>query len=413
MTEITEEQALEFVDYIYIKYIEDESLSIRQRDGKQVVKKEPLSDIQRQGVKGICKGLTYEKIADERKVENGAYLRKEMTNKVFPVILQFIQREFGYKGSDIHKKNFRSVIKTYYFEWIKSLKSTNERLTSATLEITPQAESRSKTYLIIKIDQTDNKEGTENFMYRLDAWFLDLKNKYHPLETTILNRTEDNRFDSMEAIKSLFGKLISDCDQLISDCDERTSNDLIIEFFVCNDLLLDDFDCWRYEIFESTTQLNTNYLIHVRSLVRTTSNYQMNGPIMNKWRTRWERLQQARLEEHSTDDYETYFCHPETIWGNLCSSDKESLKPLLSKMLLHGVPVGIWSREYTEVENHRREINELLSGSSCTELSQRIQNRRSYSHRDNDTLKDNLSLLWEDPNRIPPFDKINTGHFAQ
>jgi hypothetical protein len=213
----------------------------------------------------------------------------------------------------------------------------------------------------------------------------------------------------MEAIESLFGKFIS-------DSHERTSNELIIEFLVCNDLLLDNFDCWKYEVAsteepKTTIPLNTYYLVHVRSLLRTTS--PPNLPIMNKWRTRWERLQQARLEEHPTDDYEKYFRKPEAIWSNLCSSDKDSLKRWLDKIVAYGVPVAIWSREYAEAENHRQEINELVIGSSCAELSQLIQERRSYSHHDNDTLENNLSLLWEDPNRILPSDKIKTEHFAQ
>jgi hypothetical protein len=278
--------------------------------------------------------------------------------------------------------------------------------------LTPASlQDSSKCYLLLKIHRSANRVKGEEDKYRLEAWFLNSTDTPPREENYIpFNDIVQHDIDySKEEIKSVLGQIISKCRSYV----ETTNINLVVEFFTVPDLLSTDFECWEYEEYPEAKQLRRGgYVVHVRSVYRLLPVYQdTDGERF--WKNKWQNINRqgfpvheplSSLETLNEDELDEHFCPESKLWANICIRDSDRLHTVFRKILKYGIPVAIWSRLHNQAQRHRAEIDRLIkNGDSLDTLSYRIQNKRTTPDPLDDGLRHNISLLWEDPDRLPPF----------
>ena len=191
----------------------------------------------------------------------------------------------------------------------------------------------------------------------------------------------------------------------------------MVEFFTLPDLLSTDFECWEYEqrpeAHPEAIQLRrAGYVVHVRSVDRLLAGYK-DTVSEEFWQEKWQKISQqgfpvpepsSSLETLNEDELDEHFCPESKLWANICIRDSDRLHTVFTKILKYGIPVAIWSRLHNQAQRHRTEIDKLIkNGDSLDTLSYRIQKKRTTYDPLDDGLRHNISLLWEDPDRLPPF----------
>lgn len=267
--------------------------------------------------------------------------------------------------------------------------------------------------LILKIKTSDNKSvsnAVNSGQYAIeDAYFLpDVpyppnKADYIPLNEEIqeyknkkIEQKQQKEYYSIEELKPLLTKLIHRSTQFPV---QRTES-LTIYFFCEKVLLSTNFDCWPSELLPGY-KLKNLYQIRVRCLERLNSMY-IQSKCKQKWYQKWFFAQQ---QFNVSGEGET--------WKNLCRSNLKDLNSLLITVLGKGIPIAIWSRYHQKSQDHFQEINNLVLNceGNLQNLPEIIENTRDIDPDEDDDLENlghHLSLLWEDPNLIPPFARLTS-----
>jgi hypothetical protein len=274
--------------------------------------------------------------------------------------------------------------------------------------LTPASlQDSSKCYLLLKIHRSANRAKGKGEKYRLEAWFLNStdtpprEENYIPFNDIVQHDIDYTK----EEIKSVLGKIIRECRSYVKDIK------LVVEFFTVPDLFSMDFECWEYEQYpEAMKLIDANYFVHVRSVNRLLPVYK--GTVSEEfWQNKWQNINRqgfplpelcSPLETLNEDELDKHF-RPR-LWANICIRDSDRLDTVFRKILKYGIPVAIWSRSHnSKAQRHRAEIDRLIeNGDSLDTLSCKIQNKRTTDDPLDD-LRDEISLLWEDPDRLPPF----------
>lgn len=273
--------------------------------------------------------------------------------------------------------------------------------------LVPASLQDSKYYLLLKIHRSSNRAKGEEDKYSLEAWFLNStdtpprEEDYIPFDDIV----QHDLLHSMEEIESVLGKIIRVCRSYVKNIK------LVVEFFTVPDLLSTNFECWKYDQYpEAMKLIDANYFVHVRSVNRLLPVYK--GTVSEEfWQNKWQNINRqgfplpelcSPLETLNEDELDKHF-RPR-LWANICIRDSDRLDTVFRKILKYGIPVAIWSRSHnSKAQRHRAEIDRLIeNGDSLDTLSCKIQNKRTTDDPLDD-LRDEISLLWEDPDRLPPF----------
>jgi hypothetical protein len=255
-------------------------------------------------------------------------------------------------------------------------------------------------YLVLQIETSGNVLNGEQ-RYLLQAWF-DQDNDGVPERFDISGELKNDNYSKQE-LKAVFTELIRKCRQRVKN------GSLVIECFVTRELLSLDFECWEYEEYKDDTQLKRVFPVHIRCATRL--EYPLDLKL--KWQTKWKNIQ-AKLEpldvhqdREAVNDPERYFSQDTTLWANLCTSSEKDLDQLFKKVLKFGIPVAIWSRCHRQ-PSHRGDINDLIAEckGNIFDLPSQVRVRRNNApskvNEDSENLGHHLSLLWDDPDRLPP-----------
>ncbi|MDJ0582931.1 hypothetical protein [Crocosphaera sp.] len=269
--------------------------------------------------------------------------------------------------------------------------------------------------LILKIKASDNKSINSGQYAIEDAHFLPdvpyppTKEDYIHLNKEIqeyknkkTEQKQQKEYYSIEEIKPLLTQLI----EITSQIPINIRSVLTIYFFCEKELLSTNFDCWQCEFFGDDSTLKDLYQIRVRCIDRLNPGY-LQTKCKKQWDDKWNLVKQ---QFNPSDEGKT--------WKNLCRSNSVDLNPLFLKLLKLGIPIAIWSRYDQKYEDHSQEINNLVLNceGNVQNLPEIIGDRRKIDSDDDDDLENlghHLSLLWEDPNLIPPFVSLTSGHLSQ
>ncbi|MCP4701397.1 MAG: hypothetical protein GY862_31760 [Gammaproteobacteria bacterium] len=207
----------------------------------------------------------------------------------------------------------------------------------------------------------------------------------------------------LEEMPALLHELLRRIDEELS----KAGNLLTVEFCLPVGLLCYPVEHW--DIFGEDTPIGFQYKVVVRSQER------IRGEIRNApWRQHWnaELLEKEETKQHivwldKPDSQAAAFClrHPKVICAALAfqpEANKDHGQNILLSAIKHGVPIILWSRQADDPV--KADMKNLLDDAALAQLPESLQRKRqdAWGKKTEHTSDCHLSLLWDDPNRIPP-----------
>ena len=185
---------------------------------------------------------------------------------------------------------------------------------------------------------------------------------------------------------------------------------LTIEFFLPLDLLSHAVDTWEEEGLGIPEVIGHKYKVIVRSVERLTPLY---NRYKGTWQQKWAVLKQVQQQQSAAAFIPGDGCDPKALLTQLKAEtaiglqlvqlpEQTKLKGIFTALLQSGVPVGLWARQDLTQGNSQAEFDRILK-CCVVELRDRITQERSNACNcaPNPHIGQHLSLLWEDPDRLP------------
>jgi hypothetical protein len=258
-------------------------------------------------------------------------------------------------------------------------------------------------YLVIKVGYFGVKADQEK--YHIQAWFAPSADlAYQQLE--VPHNSEGKTEFALDTIPDLINCFWEQVSKF---------RDLTIEFFLPVALLNQAFDVCELKAVEGVmrkTIMGRRYQVSVRSLERLTVPY-VNCK-RKIWEEKWQIVSHPDRSRRSIDiciegngvDYDELVeqLEQDGVVGVYSTQipDSNGLQDIFDAILHSGTPVGLWLRDCPSQCNSHEELVQRLD-CCVNELPQRVKQVRkeARSHQPEAHIGHHLSLLWEDPNRIP------------
>lgn len=201
---------------------------------------------------------------------------------------------------------------------------------------------------------------------------------------------------------------------LIQSSQKCAMSDLTLEFFLPRQLLNHDVDRWEIEISQDLLiPIGVECSVVVRSEERLSPNYCLKK---KDWQKKWQRLK--RLNHYPSSKL---VASGDCAWNQLyVELKKEDIlgctltkvpqpmgkESIFNVILGTAIPLAIWVRCNLAHLNCANELNQLLD-CCISELPTTIKGKRaaafaSHPHLRGLHIGSHLSLMWEDPDRVPP-----------
>ena len=185
---------------------------------------------------------------------------------------------------------------------------------------------------------------------------------------------------------------------------------LTIEFFLPIELMNEPVEFWKLELYGLPEAFSENYQVVVRSVERLQPSYNL---LKGLWRQKWKQLQNVAGQSFLDLCFCGDECTPEKIknalkkekWIGLNLAQCPELVEkgsVFAAVLQSGIPVAVWLRLNSLNLNCPSLLNQVLS-CQVLNLPERVKAERdSALDFDRDAhIGHHLSLLWENPYRIP------------
>jgi hypothetical protein len=237
-----------------------------------------------------------------------------------------------------------------------------------------------------------NLEGFKNLLENQDYQF-GVNCRIHEVEQQ-LNRFLDKALDLLE---------------------DKTCR-LTLEVFLPKHLMLTAVDRWKITFDKTDDDIcfGVDYPLRLRSQERLDPTYRKK--YKNLWQQQWNRVMMLLNQNPSLDLFETLEELENINWKKIklnlenkiglklaCSPAQAKLNDLFTAILRSATPIAIWTRCDRPNPNCGAIIDQLLCSQPLGQLSESIHRLRKEADAETDDhIGLHLSLLWEDPHRIPP-----------
>jgi hypothetical protein len=196
---------------------------------------------------------------------------------------------------------------------------------------------------------------------------------------------------------------------------------IALEIFLPLEYLCSEVERWEVTIRRNRMQpLGTQHPVIVRSYERLELDYL--DYCWTEWCENWEQMKThlsiapshelfEKLEEVDNCDWDAilydYRDNVEKIGFLIpCLPSEEKQEALFNAMLDASVPIALWIRKAIPEFDHITEFTELLQAGPLKDLPDCIRKLRERAHVEKKAVDTDyayhLSILWEDPNRLPP-----------
>ena len=259
----------------------------------------------------------------------------------------------------------------------------------------PKNSSSSQSYLLVKLEP----DLLDQEWFKVYAWFLE--NDNDPGKN--LHVDEEPR--KLDTIPKLLKELLIVSHTYVSN----PSSKPIVELFLPHTFFCYDFDQWLLETgLQRLSPITIEYPIVVRSLERT---YNKNEIMYYSWKQKWgEFIANITSIKPLSCSYTDFFDSlPKAIcltmtFAPATFSDTER-SHILSSMISAGIPVALWPKKQIDSlseKSIREAYNSLLLKCDFSALPIIIWHKRLDALKEKQRLVHYLTLLWDDPNRLPP-----------
>lgn len=277
---------------------------------------------------------------------------------------------------------------------------------AATLQPEAEADSLTATppFMLIEIrpDATNGRaEKSGLFNVKILLW--------QPAEALPINLYDDDSFRPLHDVQAIIAQVLMDKAGLFVE----DITDLALEFFLPLPLISCDVDQWvKQDFFMNEVKLGEDHLVMIRSWEQI-----RNPSLQAGWRKRWAQFSQT------IDPQDIVHYCPKKPYGakellnELKAAEKiaclgitfllaDNEQAVLRQMLGAGIPVALWPRGGGSVapevlEKIHTKIEAIISSDSLLNLPKAVKQERLKAFAETD-LGNHLTLLWDDPERIPP-----------
>ena len=213
------------------------------------------------------------------------------------------------------------------------------------------------------------------------------------------------------------GKIVHACHQKL----RQPFAEVGLEFLLPTELLNCDLDTWRIPVGRRSRSLGSRYEVVVRSLNRIyDSDYK---PVWSTWKKKW---QDCPSPPAVVTDSGVYWASPDQdgddqlynalertpyifVAQGTWSAGSSAVHDVIETILDSGIPIALWFRHAadataTAVDVDPVQLRDLVYQSPLRELPQRILNKRkdAVATATPESLWQQVVLLWDDPERLPP-----------
>jgi hypothetical protein len=257
-------------------------------------------------------------------------------------------------------------------------------------------------YVIIKLDTKITGK------YRLQGWLF-CWDKADALDIEELAPDDDGC-----TIKTLSGRIegaLQKVEKCLSDrgLDQKSP---IIELFLPEKLLNHDINKIMLTFGKEKIPVGRRYPLVIRSLDRINrNNSDWKGMSLRKWRHKWDQFREGDVDiqpkYYNEDDCKTQF--HEAIEDDIClvftfipsATQKSRKSDIFSTIVDEGVPVVLWSRHSVSLSTEN-EIMQALFSQNRLSMPEMLLAIRKEHRKDDQHLSHYITLLWENPDHLPP-----------
>ena len=195
----------------------------------------------------------------------------------------------------------------------------------------------------------------------------------------------------------------------------KYQSELVVELFLPASCLGFAVDQLKVLAKRTFGPIGNKYPFIVRSVERL--QWLQDNEYVNDWRNKWDTLQEAlnkipdesaflhldQLDGCNWDGViDRFLAQKEKIGIQVsCPPSEAAQEELFDTIIKAATPIAIWIRRDISGLNSIEKIKELLAAGPLFELPKSIYQRRA-SPPNGEHIYCDLSLLWEDPNRLPP-----------
>jgi hypothetical protein len=265
----------------------------------------------------------------------------------------------------------------------------------------PQKNTIVPLHLLIELEP----ELDDNFI--VSAWRVKSPEDIENISDNIKSTSKEQTF-VLNDMPKLIGKLLDSIKHdLIAAKDQLT-----IEFFLPFNLLCHPVDHWLVsDPFQGDTPIGIRYPVVIRSQDRLQKDI-----LWAPWKAHWD---DNKLEKIISDDNIAWMTQNESlraVHSKLNKKDEvicfamtfphetivDPKQDVLLRAISLGAPIALWPRKIDEFDDVQQELRTLLLEDTLENLPERVRKKREekWVAEEEHKVGYNLSLLWDDPNRI-------------
>lgn len=248
------------------------------------------------------------------------------------------------------------------------------------------------------------EDAHDNHLFTVEAWLLD--SQYASLLQ--LYAGNEHQQKSLQDVGVLLDFLLAESRRYLG---REAMEQLIVEFSLPFSMIGCNVDHWIVKVNQYTSvHVGIEHRVFVRSYDRA-----HNRDLWDSWKSMWQRYQ-AYLQGSSVSPFLICPLEEDEIQASFYAKLKRHMfvcialtaappEIIFQTMIGFGIPIALWTRQPTNQINYVKErFASLLSGCKLSDLPDLVWHQRmeAFDTRDNQHLGQHLTLLWDDPYRLPP-----------
>jgi hypothetical protein len=284
-----------------------------------------------------------------------------------------------------------------------------------------QQEANVQSALLIMISYSDeaatqSQDGEE---YRVQVWLIEnveqyktARQGYRRVGLNINSELTGDESYSREEIPDVLKKFFEQ-----GNFDDELSHESEIHVFLPQELLNCDVDCWKLiKGIRDDISIGHQYNVFVRLYERLSRSYRYS----KKWKGKWNRKNNLLREKASNiikccnydlEDIDSLFSQlgfkeSENVIGLklIKAPHQNGFNDSVELISRTGLPLAIWDRSNLSKSTKEAELNRILETCILEKLPETVKLKRFDSRNESPDchIGHHLSLLWDDPDLVPP-----------
>jgi hypothetical protein len=285
-----------------------------------------------------------------------------------------------------------------------------------------QQEAKVQTALLIMISYSDEAATQSQYgeACRVQMWLIEnieqyktARQGYRRVGLDSNSKLTGDETYTWEAIPDVLKQFFEQ-----GNIDDELSSDTEVHVFLPQERLNCDADCWKLiKGIRNDISIGHNYKVFVRLYERLSRSYQYGKTWKRKWNRKHNLLQEKaanifkNFDDGNLDDLDGFYCElcdekNKDVMGLklIKAPHHDSFTDIVKLISMAGLPLALWGRSNLSVSTNEAELNRILDACILERLPQTVKDKRCESRGQHPYchIGHHLSLLWDDPDLVPP-----------